>query len=274
MLFIQKIRTPLCVKEEAKRIMQTPDNGYKSIQMPRDTEQLRSLFDMMPKKEIREALCKEQHGLCAYCMRAIRPERSEDDEKEADLTKIEHYVALSKDKGKALDYKNYLGVCYGGEHDVSGAKKESVILHCDASRTDRRLTINPWNRRQMEAIGYERNGKIFVRTDVGLEPGLAADMQTDIDEELMLNGKMNDAGKVIFDTVSKLVTNRKRIYDSTCTQFERWAQKGCLTSEYLKEKIEVLERQLGENQTADSYIGVRIYFYRRKYDKLRRMESH
>ena len=33
---------------------------------PKDAEQLRYLFDEMPKDEIRNALFREQHGLCAY----------------------------------------------------------------------------------------------------------------------------------------------------------------------------------------------------------------
>ena len=64
----------------------------------------------MPKVAIRSELIKEQHGLCAYCMRRITGQQND--------TKIEHYKALSMDKERALDYQNYLGVakCYAGGH--------------------------------------------------------------------------------------------------------------------------------------------------------------
>lgn len=267
MLFIRKRRTPDTVKEKALEIIRTPDSGYETITLPEDREQLRKLFDMMPKDEIREALCKEQHGLCAYCMRRIKPNQPYDNSKNEDFTKIEHYKPLSKDKGAALDYRNYLGVCYGGEHDD---KSKPYVLCCDAARKEADLTINPWDQRQMKAIGYERNGKIFVRRDMGLDSTLVDEMQKDIDKVLQLNGIMNSEGKVIFDTASKLIVNRKKIYDSTCSQFERWSKKGCLTEDFLKEKIEMLEKQLEGENIAEPYIGVRLYFYKRKYNKLRR----
>lgn len=43
-------------------------------------------------------------------MRRITGQRSD--------TKIEHYKALSQNKENALDYQNYLEVCYGGEKEV------------------------------------------------------------------------------------------------------------------------------------------------------------
>lgn len=93
--------------------------------------------------------------------------------------KIEHYKALSENKELALEYQNYLGVCYGGEKDV-GTKPH--ILCCDAARKEQKLTVNPWDKRQMEAVGYKRNGEIFIRTDKGLDTGLVEKMQKDLDE--------------------------------------------------------------------------------------------
>lgn len=268
MLFIRKGRTPDIVKEKASEIVKTPDSGFETIELPRDSEQLRRLFDVMPKSDIREALCKEQHGLCAYCMRRIKPEQMYDGSNNEDFTKIEHYMPLSKNKELALDYQNYLGVCYGGEHDD---KSKPYVLCCDAARKEKNLTINPWNQRQMEAIGYERNGKIFVRNDKGLNSELTDEMQKDIDDVLRLNGIMNSEGEVLYDTASKLIANRKKIYDSTCSQFDRWSKKRCLTADFLKEKIEMLEKQLEDGNIAEPYIGVRLYFYKRKYNKLQRM---
>lgn len=259
MLYIRKRRTPDVVKRKAAEIMGTPDSGYSTISLPEDAKQLRSLFDQMPKEEIREALCKEQHGLCAYCMRRIEPH--------SDSMKIEHYKALSADKAHALDYQNYLGVCYGGEKD---SKEKPCVLCCDASRGERSLTISPWNKRQMEAIAYKRNGEIFIRNDQGLDPDLVTDMQNDLNEILSLNGKRDANGRVLYDTASKLIAGRRRIWESTRSQFERWDKKKCLTADFLKDKIDYLEKQLTQDEIAEPYIGVRLYFYKKKYTKLKK----
>lgn len=91
------------------------------------------------------------NGLCAYCMGKIAPKYGS--------MKIEHYKALPENKELALEYQNYLGVCYGGEKDV-GTKPH--ILCCDAARKEQKLTVNSWDKKQMEAAGYkkeERTGK-------------------------------------------------------------------------------------------------------------------
>lgn len=260
MIHIQKRRTPAEVKEKAEEIKRTPGSCYDEIELPQDSKQLRRLFDQMPKDQIRQALCEEQHGLCAYCMKRITPLSGD--------TKIEHYEALSENKERALDYQNYLGVCYGGEKD--GDEKPRVLC-CDAERKDRRLTINPWDKRQMEAIGYySKTGEMFVRQDKGLDTELTAAMQRDIDEILHLNGEKNAEGRIIRDTASKLIANRRRICDSVHSQFDRWDKKHQLTAEFLKEVIEKLEKQLGETEIAEEYIGVRLYLYRRKLEQLLR----
>ena len=262
MIHIQKRRTPALIKEKAEEIKKTPDSGYDEIKLPQDSKQLRCLFDQMPKDQIRQALYEEQHELCAYCMKRITPSGSE--------MKIEHYEALSEDKEKALDYQNYLGVCYGGEKDGDDKVR---ILCCDAERKDRKLTINPWNRRQIEAIGYYRTGEIFVRQDKGLDQELTDAMQKDIDDILHLNGEKDAEGRIIRDTSSKLIANRRRICDSVHSQFERWDKKHQLTLEYLQEVISKLEKQLEGNGIAEEYIGVRLYLYKRKQEQLRHRSS-
>ncbi len=259
MIYIQKHRTPDIVQRKVSEIINTPDSGYEFIRLPENTKQLRELFENMPKDKIRKELCKEQHGLCAYCMRRIEPKRNS--------TQIEHYIALSVDKQKALDYQNYLGVCDGGKGNKKG---RASVLCCEAVREEKGLTINPRDKRQMEAIGYKRNGEIFVRRDSGLDPELVDNMQKDLDEVLVLNGKKDISGKIVFDTATQLVAHRRSIYDSICTQFERWDKKKCLTKEFLKEKIEDLEKQLQGDRIAEPYIGVKLYFYKRKYKKLDR----
>ena len=90
MIYIRKRKTPAEIEEKAEKIKKTPGSAYEKLSLPEDTKQLRNLFNQMPKDEIRENLYKEQHGLCAYCMRRITGQRSD--------TKIEHYKALSTNK--------------------------------------------------------------------------------------------------------------------------------------------------------------------------------
>ena len=262
MLYIRKKRTPDAIEKTVDEIKKTPGSGYEEIHVPEDSQQLRALFDMMPKNDLRNELYKEQHGLCAYCMKRITGHQSD--------TRIEHYKALSTDKKAALDYQNFLGVCYGGE---KGDKVDSgtSCLCCDVARGEKELTINPWNKRQMEAIGYyKKTGEIFVRQDVGLGIDLQKAMQRDIDDVLHLNGEKDSAGRIKWDTRSKLVASRRCICDSVCSQFERWSKKGILTADFLQNKIEKLEEKLRDDNIADEYIGVRLYLYKRKEEKLRR----
>lgn len=259
MIYIQKARTPDSVKKKSEEIKSASENRYDQLALPEDSERLRDLFEQMPKDEIREELCNEQHGLCAYCMQRIKPQ--------SESMKIEHYKALSEDKELALDYQNYLGVCYGGE-------KENVekprILCCDSARKAQKLVINPRDRRQMEAIAYHKSGEIFVRDDKGLDSDLVAQMQHDLNYVLQLNGKIDSEGKMEYDTATKIVATRRSICDSVSTQFERWGKKNKLTSDFLQEKIEQLEEMLSKDNIAEPFIGVRLYWYKRKQDKLRR----
>lgn len=260
MIYIQKRRTPVAVKQCADKIISAPESHYKEIELPKDAKKLRSLFDQMPKAAISEALCQEQHGLCAYCMRRIVSQGYTS-------MRIEHYRALSRNKALALDYQNYLGVCNGGEKENT---VKPHVLCCDAARSEIELIINPWNKRQMEAIAYKRNGQIFVKDDVGLDRQLVKDMQDDIDDVLVLNGIRDKKGNVKHDTSTRLIANRRSTYESVTRQFERWSKKNCLTSDYLKEQIDLLENQLKGTADAMEFIGVRLYFYKEKYKRLKR----
>lgn len=122
----------------------------------------------------------------------------------------------------------------------------------------------------MEAIGYYKTGEIYVRQNVGLGTELEEKMQKDIDEVLHLNGEKDSSGKIRWDTTSKLVASRRCICDSVCSQFDRWSKKGTLTVGFLQDKIAKLENKLKDDNIGDEYIGVRLYFYRRKVEKLKK----
>lgn len=268
MLYIRKRKTPQYIKDKRDEIIKTPDSGYNGINLPEDADKLRRLFDLMPKPELRALLCKEQHGLCAYCMRKIVPEKQKPGDEEA---RIEHYVPLSIDKDLALDYGNFLGVCYGGNKDER-EEKERLITCCDAHRGNERLTINPYDERQMKAIAYRRDGFVFVKRSVGLDSDLADAMQNDINDVLHLNGELDQEKRVIHDTTSRLLANRKRVYDSVSSQIERWDKQGVLTTDYIKEKLNKLSERLKDDNTAEPFIGVRIYHLEKKMAQLKKME--
>lgn len=184
MIYIRKRKTPQHIKDKRDEIISTPDSGYEEIVLPKDSKQLRALFGQMPTAELRRLLCEEQHGLCAYCMRRSVPHKQNVEDEEA---RIEHYVPLSKSKELALDYSNFLGVCYGGNNDIQ-MDGVPFVACCDAYRGEEDLTINPWDKRQMEAVAYRRDGFMFVKTNVGLDSQLVQQMQNDINEILHLNG--------------------------------------------------------------------------------------
>lgn len=48
--------------------------------------------------------------------------------------KIEHLVPLSRDKEKALDYHNLLGVCDGGEKSEKSMVVFYVVIHIKRKR--------------------------------------------------------------------------------------------------------------------------------------------
>lgn len=54
MIYIRKRRTPAEIEEKAEKIKKTPGSTYEKLSLPKDTNQLRILFDQMPKDEIRE----------------------------------------------------------------------------------------------------------------------------------------------------------------------------------------------------------------------------
>lgn len=54
MIYIRKRRTPAEIEEKAEKIKKTPGSTYEKLSLPEDTNQLRTLFDQIPKDEIRE----------------------------------------------------------------------------------------------------------------------------------------------------------------------------------------------------------------------------
>jgi uncharacterized protein (TIGR02646 family) len=121
-------------------------------------------YDDCNKADIREALLDEQGHICAYCMRRIKEQPR--------TTDIEHYVAQSNDPKLKLNYLNMLGVC--NMSDGKPAKQQ----HCDKSRKNQILTVNPLDIRCESEIKYDLKGKVYSDNDV---------INNDLDKILNLN---------------------------------------------------------------------------------------
>ena len=79
--------------------------------------------------ELRDALVREQRGLCCYCMGQISSEWGS--------MKVEHWQCQRHYSCKQLDYSNLLGACLGGE----GYSRR--FQHCDTHKGDKDLRWNP-----------------------------------------------------------------------------------------------------------------------------------
>jgi uncharacterized protein (TIGR02646 family) len=109
---------------------------------------------------LRDALVRDQGGLCAYCQQRI----TIDDDPATGLTrmKIEHWAARSVSGGRPFVWSHLLGVCIGRSRNVEGAG-ERFEMHCDTSRGNRRLFLHPVEQQgpdPREHLRYTANGRV------------------------------------------------------------------------------------------------------------------
>lgn len=212
-----------------------------------DTDAIRRVFDTeFPKNEVKEILLHEQHGICAYCMKRIRMDSH---------SRVEHLVPLSKDKDKAIDYMNMLGVCDGGEKVTDN---QGHILCCDAHKKEIEIELSPLNKVQMDKIAYDKDGRIFT------EPKDVA-METAINDVLLLNGIQKKDGTVR-DTSTELLKGRRDAYDRARRMMNTLNAKGKCTSAVIKKLME----ELYNSDEREEYVGVKLYYFRKKYNSLLR----
>lgn len=239
MIYIKKEEIPKETKQKIIAIRKS--DKWKKI-AANDTDSIREVFDSdFPKNEVKEFLIHEQRGLCAYCMRRISPDIH---------SRIEHWMPLSKDKEKAIDYNNMLGVCDGGEKMIS---RQGHILCCDAHKKEAEITISPLNKVQMDKIAYKFDGTIYT------EPR-DKDMERDINEILLLNGIRKPDGSVR-DTSTELLKGRRDAYTRAKRMMMELNKKGKCTSSQLKKIMNILREQ----DQYEEYVGVKLYYLEKKY---------
>lgn len=249
MLYIKKMAAP---KEMQRKVSEIKSSSEWHNIKKEDTKAIRQQFDLLPKDSIRKQMLKEQRYLCAYCMKKI----ANDGRK----TTIEHWYPISKDKNRALDYRNMLAVCDGGRRWQKGKEENDKkrVLSCDAKKGDYgELKINPFNKQQMNLIAYNRNGQIYI---------LSGDqrLEYDINVVLGLNGLLNEKGELIADTSTELVRGRRDCYQQYNYFIRKLDKQGKCTSEHIKKRMEEIEQ--AERQP--EYAGVLLYFLKKKYNQL------
>lgn len=135
---------------------------------------------------IREALWRDQRGLCGYCMQRMEPRGHRDLPPPGNWgMRIEHITPRDPHTGdprRMYDWDNLLGVC-GGR---SPATNETVD-HCDRTRGSTPLAVDPTRQPMERLFRYPRRGDglaIVVRDDAPCDQESVA---RDIEHTLCLN---------------------------------------------------------------------------------------
>lgn len=138
MIPINKGKAPKALTDALAELRSTPNASM-------------SWNEIRDQRSVREALCSEQGGLCAYCMRRIT----------ADSSHVEHIVPQSLcAPGQDVAYDNMLAVCDGNEQ--SGSEN---ALTCDRARGNAPLTVNPLRPETLANIRYRGDGLIYSTDD-------------------------------------------------------------------------------------------------------------
>lgn len=114
-----------------------PSGVYDDLDNSEDGRELR--------REIRQSLLDDQHGICCYCCKQIELEKSS----------VEHIVPRDLRSDLSMDYRNLLVSCRS-QDTCSSSKKNRY----DASRF-----ISPLDERCEDAFAYASNGEIVGTTD-------------------------------------------------------------------------------------------------------------
>ncbi len=238
MLLIQKSATPRSLREQVIGIQKSEE--WQRVNA-NDTAAIRSFFDSLDKETIRVNLVAEQHGLCAYCMKRIKPNNK---------MVIEHYKPINN-KPYALDYQNMLGCCDGG---ISREKSDNKFQCCDASKGNKELTIDPRDKFFINSIKYTRDG--FIQSS-----NPEADRQ--INDILCLNGIRDEKGNLKFDTATQLVAGIRNAYKCFAKQMENLDSR-VKSKEKMHTEIRKMIERLENLEEYPEYAGAILYFLKRR----------
>lgn len=128
-------------------------------------------MDAEVRNTVKNQLLSEQNSLCAYCMQKIKTPK----------IKIEHWFPRHSEEKenqkegiqKELDYGNLFATCKG-IISIGNNKFE----HCDTSKKNEFITLNPLDNNHIQQISYGKQGAILSNDTTH---------QTEIDVILNLN---------------------------------------------------------------------------------------
>ena len=201
MIYIKKKNTPI-IFADAKRKYEHYD------ELPGDV-----------KEKLKEYLINEQGHLCAYCMSRITNQTST----------IEHYIPRKGQFGKSslsLDYRNLLAVCNNVRNGRGGDR------HCDVSKGDKLISVNPCRETDINYIRYNSNGEIL--SDKG-------EFNADFNVILNLNN-------------STLMNNRKAALSAALITMTKM-NMGRWSKDYLQKCLNKFENQ----DIKTEYVGIIIF---------------
>jgi uncharacterized protein (TIGR02646 family) len=187
-------------------------------------EGLRHYDDMTTevKDIVKDSLSAEQGGLCAYCMRRLRPDMQ-----------IEHYTPRSiSDDATTIDYRNLLGVCPGNK----GAAEK--FLTCDAHRGNTPLTVDPLKLASVALVRYLPNGTIY-----------SDDEDVNHDQQITLN--LNCKQAYLPQGRMAALNGLKQTIHSDCAG--KTASKA-----YIQHLYDTLSQ--GKNGLLDEYLGILLSY--------------
>lgn len=177
------------------------------------------LLNSDSKNKIKVALISEQKGLCAYCMMRI---------KESNST-IEHYIPRNGEFGDnslSLNYRNLFAVCNESRN------AQHCNKHCDASKADMQLTINPCDKSHIEKICYRDDGEIYS-------------------EDSIFNNDLNNILKL---NLPRLKNNRRTAYETYIKELTKH-KNGNWTKEYVQKALD----NCLSSDPQKPYVGIIIY---------------
>lgn len=158
------------------------------------------------KKCLREALYREQGGICAYCMQRLKNEYAE---KEGDLeisNRVEHIKCRDNYPELQLDYQNMVLCCNG--------KTNGSIVHCDRKKGNKEISLSPLNSDFTDIISYKSNGTICISM---------SSWQKEMDEILNLNAGILKANRAAaLKGVKKRLISKKWEWSELKKEFTNW----------------------------------------------------
>lgn len=182
------------------------------------------------KPALRNALVREQRGLCCYCLSRIPSARG---------MKIEHWLAQSQYPGEQLSYSNLLGACMGNEGQPPHQQ------HCDTRKGDLSLSRNPAD------PAHAIDTLIEFRTD-----GRVASRDSEFDSEL---------NEVLNLNAAFLRSNRKAVLDA----FKEVLGRGPVSEARFDRYLRIWNGEESGAGELEPFCQVVVYWLRRRLNRPR-----